>query len=141
MIQCPCHRNDSAIADTAVCRLQSDNAAMRRGDPNGASRVRSERRDAKIRCNSGARTARGAAGMMIQGPRIMNGPEISHRRGSAKCELMKVELAEENGARLLETSCHFRVFHGYAILEHATGGGRPNAGRIYVVLQCDWNAM
>src|SRR5215471_11006480 len=78
---------------------------------------------------------------MVQRPWIVNRPEICDCRSSPESEFMEVQLADQDGACLLQTHDDFGVFRRNAILEYTARRRGFDAGSIDIVFQRDRNAM
>ena len=78
---------------------------------------------------------------LVQRPGIVHRSEVGDRGRSTQREFMEIQLAEDNRAGSFQTHDNFCIFGRNAVFEDAARGGRPDAGRIDVVLQRDGNAV
>jgi predicted ABC-type transport system involved in lysophospholipase L1 biosynthesis ATPase subunit len=134
-------RHDAANARETVCRLETDDAAARRGVTNGRSGVRAERGGTQASRDGGARSTRRAARVVSEIPRIVHGPVMRNGRRAAVGELVHVQLAEKNRAGVAQLAHAFGIFRRHAIGVDGARGRRPDACRVDVVLEPERNAM
>ena len=133
--------DDAADGHETVRGLQPHDAAVRRRRANRSARVGAERAVAEIRGDGGSRSARRAAGIALERPRIAHRSVIARRRRAAKRELVQIRFADDDRAGGCEAARHLRVFGGHAIVEHGARGRRAHTGRVDVVLEGDRNAV
>src|SRR5437667_5843668 len=78
---------------------------------------------------------------MVERPWIVNRTEERHRGSPTEGELVQVQFAQKNRARLFQTDDCFCVLRRDAILEHSARRSSLRAGGIDIVLQGDWNTV
>ena len=141
MIERPRKRHDAAQAHAAVRRLESGDAAVRRGNADAAAGIRAQRGEAVAHGDRGGRSARRPTGNALQIPRVSHWSPITHGGRSAGVELVQVRLADQDRARGFQPPDHLRVLGREAVFVNGAGGGGAHPGRIDAVLQADGNSM
>ncbi len=135
-------KRDQAVArNAAVRRLQAHDPAQRGRLADRAAGVGAQRRRAQARRHRRRAAAAAATGDARQIPGVMRGmkPRIFARR--AHRELVHVELAEENGARVAQPGDRGRVVGRDEVFEHPRGARRRRPARAHDVLQAERHAQ
>ena len=125
----------------AVGRLQTDDAAVGGRNAHGSPGVGPQRAGAQPRGDRRARSARRPAGSALRIPGVAHGTGVRERRCRAVRELVHVELADDDGAGLLQPRHDLGVLVRHAIREHGARGGRQHPRRVDVVLERDRNPV
>ena len=141
VVEGPGERNHAAGAHQPVGRLQPGDAAVRGRLADRAAGVRAERAVTEPRRDGCGRAAGGAARDAVERPGIVHGAEVPGRRAHAVGALVHVELAEQDGAGLVQTPRDLGVRGGHAVGEGGRGRGRADAGGVDVVLERDRDAV
>ena len=133
--------DDARAADEAERRHEPDDTAERRGATDRSAGIRAERDRHHARRDRGARSRRGAAREVREVPRIARGrPRQIERRARVR-HLVRGELAEQHGARVVELRRRGGVFGGNPVDEDTRVRGREDALRVVDVLQPERNAV
>ena len=110
VIERPRERNDAANADPTVSGFESDDAAVRSGDPDRPCRIGSDGGETHVGGDGRAWSSGRPAGSERRVPRIVDRAEIGDRRCAAVGEFMQVQLAQQDRTGVLESAADFRVF-------------------------------
>src|ERR1035438_728828 len=124
-------RQDAKAADAPIGRLESDGAAKRGRDANGAAGIGAHRHEDHVRGYGGARTTARPAGTVPRVPRIAHRAEVRVGRSDAVSQFVHVELAEQYGACGQEFLHHGGVALGQKVLvDLGARGGRSEERRV-----------
>ena len=134
-------RVDPAETDATVGRLEPDYPAVRGRAPDRSAGVAAGRTRTEECGDGGARSAARSTGHAVERPRIARRsvPRIVRRRAGG--ELVRVALADEDGARFLETAHAVRVFGRHVVPVERRPVRRANAGGVEDVLDPDRHAV
>jgi hypothetical protein len=135
MIERKRERKHSAHIHEAIRRLETNDAAERRGLANRSARVSAERSETHAGCDCGGRTTGRSTCDAFEVPRIVNRTKVGRRRSAAPRKLLHVLFANQHRARALQTSYDFRVFVWNPLGEEGTRARCSHACRVDEILQ------
>ena len=123
------------IRHAAERRLEAEDPAERRGDPDRPGAVGTVGDGAEPGRDGGAGAARGGAGRAIEFPGVAAGGADQVVAAVLEPEIGRVGLAEEDGAGRLEPPRHDPVLGGHVLLEPLRSEGRPDVRRRLEILE------
>ena len=134
-------RHDAVAAHEPVRRHEPRDAAEGRRTAYRASGVGAQRSGNEAGGQRGARAARGASGEVLEVPRIARGRPRQIERRSAVRELVRQQLAEEDGARVAQSARRRRVFVGNVVDRDLRAAAREYAFGVVDVLERERDAV
>src|SRR5262249_6346033 len=128
-------------AHETVGRPQADDAAQSGRTADRSAGVRAQRARHESRGDRRPRTAAGAAGEMIEIPRIARGRPRQVESGTAVRELVRGKLADEYGSGLVKPRDRSGIDGGNVVDADLRMPGSEDAGRVVEVLQAERDAV
>ena len=129
-------RDNAADARQPVGRFQTDDAAVGGRNTHRSPGIGPQRAGAQSRGDRRTGSAGRPAGMRSTSHGLRTGP-VCVNADVRRSELVHVELAQDDGAGLIEPRHHLGVLIRDAVRVHGARGGRQHARRVDVVLQRD----
>ena len=127
VVERPRQRHHARPTHAPVRRLEPDDAAAGRGQPDRASRVAAERPEDEPRGDRGRRAARRAARDVTRPPRVLDVTVVGVVPEGPERELRHVELAERHGAAVAQAAHGGALVLGRKVLarDRAARGRQP----------------
>ena len=140
MVEARREREAAVEGHEAEGRLETDDPATGRWDPDRASRVGSERRLGEPGRESSRRATARAAGDTTWGERIRHGAEVRVLGGRSEGELVQVGLADVGVARCFEPPDRLRGLTRHVLREENRPVGGDEPGGVEEVLNSERDA-
>ena len=137
----PGEGSQAVAADPSVGGLESDYAAEGGGDADGSAGVAASGDGALAGGRRRAGTAAGTAADQVGVPGVVHVAVVGVLAGGAVGELVHVQLAQKNCARLPEPSGDGAVFGGHEVVVDAGAGGGADSAGVEQVFESHGNAV
>ena len=116
MVQRIDERKDTAQRDEAIGGFQSDDAAVRRRNADGAARVCAQSGISELRTDRRRRSAGRPARNAVERPRIAHRAEVAGGRCAAHRKLVQVGLPDDDGPGRAHPLHHKGVLRGHIVV-------------------------